>query len=170
MFKIISESPEDADQIEALLDRVFGPDRHGKASYAFRRSVAPVPELCLVARDGERLVGTIRFWPVMIGAAPALLLGPVGVSPDRQKIGVGRSLIGRGHAVARSLGHKIVLLVGAGDYYCRFGYWPAAAHGISMPGEAAQRLLIHELAVGSLQGVSGELIQPAGKIASGPVA
>ncbi len=161
MFKIVPERPEDAGQIETLLDQVFGADRHNKASYTFRRTVAPIPELSLVARDGELIVGTLRFWPVVIGEVSALLLGPIGVSLDRQKTGIGRALIARGHALGQSLGHKIVLLVGDGNYYCRFGYGPASAHGIEMPGEAPQRLLVHELRPGALNGISGDvLIQP----------
>ena len=116
MFKILPERPQDASQIETLLDQVFGPTRQTKASYAFRRTVAPIPELCLVARDGEKIVGTLRFWPVRVGDSQALLLGPIGVSPDRQKTGIGRALMARGHAVGQSLGHKFVLLVGDVDY------------------------------------------------------
>jgi len=157
MFKILPERPQDTNQIEILLDQVFGPDRHNKASYAYRTSVAPIPEMCLVARDGDLIVGTLRFWPVMIGDEPALLLGPVGVSPDRQKTGIGRALIARGHFLGRLGGHKIVLLVGDNNYYCRFGYVPAAGLGIIMPGEAPERLLVHELFAGSLVGISGEI-------------
>jgi len=177
MFKILPERPNDALQIETLLDRVFGPNRQTKASYAFRHPVAPIADLCLVARDGEDIVGTLRFWPVLIGGEsnPALLLGPIGVSPDRQKTGIGRALISRGHSLGQSLGHKIVLLVGDVNYYCRFGYSPAMGHGITMPNEAPERLLVHELLAGSLNGVTGDILacdgpQPVGKIAAGAVA
>ena len=175
MFKIVSESPEDIPQIETLLDQVFGPNRHDKASYAFRRTVTPLADLCLVARDGGAVVGTLRFWPVRIGTVPSLLLGPIGVAPNRQNNGIGRALIAHGHFIGQALGHKIVSLVGDGNYYCRFGYLPAASHGIYMANEAPDRLLVHELVAGSLKGVSGEILtgeglQPVGKVAARPVA
>ena len=175
MFKILPERPQDLNQIEYLLDQVFGTGRHNKASYAFRSTVSPIAEMCLVARDGDLVVGTLRFWPVMIGDELALLLGPVGVSPDRQKMGIGRALIARGHFLGRLMGYKIILLVGDKNYYCRFGYVPAADLGITMPGEAPERVLVHELVSGSLAGVCGEISvagssQPAQKIAPGPVA
>ena len=177
MFNILPERKKDAPQIEALLDQVFGETRHTKASYAFRRPAPPIPDLCLVARDGEYIVGTLRFWPVKIGspAIPALLLGPIGVSPDRQKQGIGRALIARGHLLGQFLGYKIVLLVGDVNYYCRFGYSPASAQGITMANEAPERLLVHELRAGSLNGVSGDILacdgtQPDGKVVTGAVA
>ena len=175
MFKILPERPQDAIQIENLLDHVFGPDRHNKASYAFRDTIAPIPDMCLVARDGDLVVGTLRFWPVMIGDELALLLGPLGVAPDHQKTGIGRALIARGHFLGRLGGYKVVLLVGDKNYYCRFGYVPAAARGISMPGEAPERLLAYELIAGSLAGVSGDIsiassFQPDRQIAPRPVA
>ena len=42
-----------------LLDRAFGSDRHAKTSYRYRDSVAPLGELCLVARVAGVLVGAI---------------------------------------------------------------------------------------------------------------
>jgi len=159
MFFILPERPEDAEAIETLLDDAFGPDRHNKASYAFRQDVPPVPGLSFSARSGNRLVGTIRFWPVTVGntTTPCLLLGPLGVAPEMRSYGIGRGLVCRGHMMAEELGYKLVLLVGEEKYYSRFGYKPAHPHGLAMPGENPARLQVHELAEGALQGVSGEL-------------
>ncbi len=162
MFRILTEKPEDSGPIETLLNQVFGPDRQGKTSYTYRHNIAAIADLCLVARDRDKVVGSLRFWPVNVGHTGALLLGPIGVSPDRQKTGIGRALMARGHFLARSKGYGIVLLVGNGDYYCRFGYMPAGDYGISMANEQPHRLLVHELRSGVLRGVSGEvLIKPA---------
>ena len=72
MYKILRERPADAGDIEQLLDLAFGPDRLAKTSYRYRDGVAPVSALSWIARDGERLVGTIRYWPIQVGAADAL--------------------------------------------------------------------------------------------------
>ncbi len=168
MHRIISQRAADAAEIEALLDLAFGPDRFTKTSYRYRRGVAEVAALGLVARGGGRpgrLIGTIRYWPVEIGehgsplgcpgASPALLLGPLAVAPDRRAEGIGAELIGRSLARARRAGGRIVVAVGRLDYYGRFGFGRAAAHGIQMPGEAADRLLVRALADGALATVRG---------------
>jgi predicted N-acetyltransferase YhbS len=159
MFMILPERPQDEAAIEDLLDVAFGPDRHAKMSYAFRQDTPPVTGLSFAARSGDKLVGTIRFWSLIIGDTPipALLLGPLGVAPERQNYGIGRGLICRGHMLAEELGYKLVLLVGDEKYYSRFGYHKAAPHGLTMPGEDPSRLLVHEIQAAALQGVSGPL-------------
>lgn len=161
MFEITAERPEDAAAIESLLDETFGPDRHAKVSYRYRDGVAPERRLCLVARDGGRLVGSIRHWPVIIGTAatPALLLGPVAVAADCGGRGIGRALVQRGLAEAAALGHRIVLLVSDLDYYRRFGFQPAPP-AIVMPGERPERVMVARLVPGALDGVRG-VVQPA---------
>lgn len=160
MFMILPERPADDAAIETLLDSAFGPDRHAKTSYSFRQDTLPVPGMSFVARTGPHVVGTIRFWPVMLSdgdAVPALLLGPLGVAPERQNYGIGRGLVCRGHMMAEELGYQLVLLVGEEKYYSRFGYKPAAPYGLSMPGEDPARLMVHELKSGALDKVAGDV-------------
>jgi predicted N-acetyltransferase YhbS len=155
------EQPHDAPAIELLLDEAFGVDRHNKQSYRYRRLTGPVPELCLVAREGGRLVGTVRHWPVTIVGdqrmTPALLLGPIGVAADRRSLKIGDRLMRESLRRALDLGYAIVLLVGDLSYYGRFGFRPAAARGIDMPGEQPHRLQVLELQPGALEGVAGDL-------------
>jgi predicted N-acetyltransferase YhbS len=153
--------------IEGLLDRTFGPDRKAKTSYRYRAGIRPVDALALVAFENGRLVGTIRFWPIRIGARPALLLGPLGVAPERQGAGIGRGLVRTGLARAAALGHEAVLLVGDPDYYRRLGFRPAAPLGIVMPGEAPERLMVQELAPGALDGLAGEVRRADGSAIRG---
>src|SRR4051812_50141854 len=89
MIEISFEGPEHGPEIEHLLDLSFGPDRGRKVSYRYRRSVAPVADLCLVAAEGGRLVGAIRHWPVRLRGRSALLLGPLAIDPARRGQGIG---------------------------------------------------------------------------------
>ena len=161
MFVISAERPGDGPAIEALLDRAFGPDRHTRIAYRYRRDVAPVPGLGLIALDrgADALVGSIRYWPVTIGAGtPALLLGPLAVAPGRGGEGIGRDLMRQSLDLAQARGNGIVLLVGRQDYYGKFGFRPASPHGIAMPDETPQRLLVAELAPNALAGVGGDVL------------
>ena len=155
------EQPQDNAAIDALLDEAFGADRHRKQSYRYRHMTAPVGELCLVVREDDRLVATVRHWPVTIVGddkmTPALLLGPIAVAADRRNIRIGDRLMRESLRRALELGHNIVLLVGDLSYYGRFGFRPAALRGITMPGEQPHRLQLLELQAGALDGVSGDL-------------
>lgn len=163
------EQPNDAAAIELLLDEAFGVDRHNKQSYRYRHLTGPVAGLCLVAREAGRVVGTVRHWPVTIVGdrrmTPALLLGPIGVAADRRSLRVGDRLMRESLRRALELGHAIVLLVGDLSYYGRFGFRPAAARGIGMPGEQPHRLQLLELQPDALAGVAGDLwpVQSKGK-------
>ena len=161
MFEIARQRPQDAAEIETLLDLSFGPGRHRKTSYRYRRDVTQADRLGLVARTGGRLVGTIRYWPVAIGRAgtPALLLGPLAVAPGWHGQGIGAGLICQSLGRAARAGDRLVVAVGRLDYYRRFGFVAAAGHGIHMPGEADERLLVRALADGALAGAAGP-VQP----------
>ncbi len=144
MFHLRPEAPTDGPAIETLLDRVFGIRRQHKTSYRYRVGIEPVRALCLVAERDGRLVGTIRYWPVRVGAAPALLLGPVATAPDHEGNGIGRALVTTSLERAAGLGHELVLLVGDRRYYARFGFAPAPP-SILMPGEDPARLQFKRL-------------------------
>lgn len=143
MFELRCQLPADAPAIETLLDRTFGPDRHAKASYAFRRGVADVARFARVAVAGGdgRLIGTIRYWPVAIAGTPALLLGPLGVEPELRGRGIGRTLVRVSlAAVHAEPSAPAVLLVGDPAYYRPLGFAAAPAATV-MPGEDPARLL-----------------------------
>lgn len=163
---ILPERPCDAAAIEALLDRAFGPGRGAKTVYRLRAGVPHLTELSLVAADGGRLVGSLRFWPVAIaGASPALLLGPLAVAPERRAEGIGAALMRAGLARAAALGHRIVLLVGDAPYYRRFAFSGGLTRTLDLPGPVDRdRFLGLELVPGALHGLSGMLtpVLPAG--------
>lgn len=158
-------TPFDDHAIAHLLDVSFGSDRHSKTSYRLREGNAPVPGLSLVVRDaGVVLSGTISFWPLAIGEKqnPALLLGPLAVHPDRQKLGIGLALMEEGIARAKGQGHALLLLVGDEPYYARVGFKKLPRDLIALPGPVnPDRFLYLELKPGALDGVSGLAQVPA---------
>ncbi|MGE0719238.1 MAG: GNAT family N-acetyltransferase [Alphaproteobacteria bacterium] len=149
----------DAAQIEALLDRAFGPDRKKKSSYRLRDGVPAIPSLSFVnVLDDGRITATLRFWPIAIGEEriPALLLGPLAVEPGMQGLGFGKALMRHGLEMARAEGHAIVVLVGDPDYYRPFGFSRALTRDLAMPGPTdPERFLALELEPGALEGIAG---------------
>lgn len=149
-----------AGAVERLYDDVFGPARFHKASYLFREGVDPIRELSWIALEGDRLVGAIRYWPILVGETghTALLLGPLAIAQDRAGKGIGRALMFKTLDLAAQLGHDLVLLVGDVEYYKRFGFVPATPHGFVMPGESRpDRLQVAPLKDNVLGRIAGEV-------------
>ncbi|NNF90185.1 MAG: N-acetyltransferase [Boseongicola sp.] len=149
------ETPEDWWEVEALYDLCFAPGRTALSSYRLRDGVQTVSELSLVARDELGLVaGAIRYWPVRVGQAPTLLLGPVAVHPTHQGEGIGGLLIEG--SLARANGWDRVLLVGDAPYYGRFGFAPV--RGVEMPPPTnPDRVLGRALVDGAWDGITGQV-------------
>lgn len=157
MIELRPETGEDWWEVEALYDLCFAPGREALSSYRLRDDIPPVSGLSLVARDEARiLAGAIRFWPVRVGEAPALLLGPVAVHPTHQGEGLGGVLIRDGLAAAGTSGWERVLLVGDQPYYSRFGFEPLT--GVVMPPPTnPERVLGQAIRAGAWDGVQGDV-------------
>lgn len=155
MYELRPERAEDWWEVEALYDSSFGPGREGLSSYRLREGVGQVMGLSLVARDAERiLAGAIRYWPVRVGAAEALLLGPVAVHPTRQGEGLGGLLMERSLKIATRRGWGRVMLVGDAPYYGRFGF--SKLEGVTMPPPTnPERVLGRDLDEDAWQGIRG---------------
>ena len=155
---ILAETADDAQAIEQLTARTFGPGRYAKTAYRIREEVAHIPELSFTARVGTLLVGSVRLSPILIGKAKALLLGPLTVEPPFRDRGIGQALIARALEVAKEKGHRLVVLVGDEPYYGKAGFKPIPKGQVSLGGPVDPvRLLVAELALGAFDGVSGAI-------------
>lgn len=155
MIRLDEETAQDWWEVEALLDLCFAPGREALSSYRLRDDVAPVAPLCLVARDDAGiLAAAVRYWPVLVGGAAALLLGPIAVHPTRQGEGLGGLLMRESMVLAPPLGWSRVLLVGDAPYYGRFGF-RRLDEVVMPPPTNPERVLGHDLAPGAWDGVSG---------------
>jgi predicted N-acetyltransferase YhbS len=155
---ILPEAPDDAVAIERLHERTFGPGRYAKTAYRLREQVEHIRELSFTARIGTLLIGSVRLSPIRIGAAKALLLGPVTVEPAFRDRGVGQALIERALKDAKERGHRLVILVGDEAYYEKCGFKRIPRGRAIMPGPVdPARLLLAELAEGAFEGVSGPI-------------
>lgn len=133
-------SSADPKAVEALLDAAFGADRHGRTAYRIREGTVAVPRLSFAAFNGQNLVGTLQSWPVFVGDAPVTLVGPVAVSPDVQRGGIGRMLM---TALMDAAGEAPMVMIGDPEYYGRFfGFTADATGGWDAPGPVERRRLL----------------------------
>lgn len=154
MWEIRPERPEEAAIVEALVEKSFGPGRYAKSAYRLREGVDPQAGLSFVAVEDGALRGSVRFWPVMVGATPALLLGPLAVESERRGRGMGIQLMQRALEEARARGHRAVILVGDLPYYARVGFAPIG--NVRLPGPVDRsRVLGLALADGALETLQG---------------
>jgi predicted N-acetyltransferase YhbS len=155
---IRAETADDAEAIERLHERTFGPGRYAKTAYRLREAGPHSLALSFTARVGTLLVGSVRLSQIRIGETPALLLGPLTVEPPFRDRGIGFALIERALAEARAQGHRLALLVGDEPYYGRAGFKRVPKGRAVMPGPVdPERLLVAELAAGAFDGVSGPI-------------
>lgn len=157
MYALNNEQPEERWEVEELLNLCFGPGREALSSYRLRDGRDPIAGLCLIARDGEgTLAATVRYWPVMVGEHPSLLLGPIAVHPTRQGEGVGALIVAESLEKARELQWKRVLLVGDAPYFGRLGF--SQLKGIEMPPPTnPNRVLGLALAPNAWDGITGKV-------------
>jgi predicted N-acetyltransferase YhbS len=166
---ILPETVNDAQAIERLHERTFGPGRFVLSAYRLREHVDHVLDLSFTARIGTLLVGSVRQLPVCVGDTRALLLGPLTVEPPFRGRGIGRALLDRALKDAGAKGHRLVLLVGDEPYYGRIGFKPVPKGTATMPGPVDyNRLLVMELVADAFSGVSGA-IRPDWSKARDPV-
>ena len=153
MYRLEQETSADRWEVEALYDTCFAPGREALSSYRLRDGVPPVARLCLVARDPDGiLAGAIRFWPVHVGRAEALLLGPVAVHPTRQGEGLGGLLMREGLTRAEQDRWPRIMLVGDEPYYRRFGF--TRLDGVEMPPPTNPARV---LGIGDWAGITGKV-------------
>ncbi|WP_424984954.1 GNAT family N-acetyltransferase [Microbulbifer sp. S227A] len=157
MIELKPETGQDWWEVEALYDLCFAPGREALSSYRLRDDIPPVAGLSLVARDEAGiLAGAIRYWPVRVGGAAVLLLGPVAVHPTHQGEGLGGVLIRDSLAAASANGWDRVMLVGDYPYYSRFGF-ELLSDVIMPPPTNPDRVLGQAIRDGAWDGVRGEV-------------
>ncbi len=156
---ILPETAADADAIERLHERTFGPGRYARSAYRIREGRAHELLLSFTARIGTLMVGSVRLTPVRVGETPALLLGPLTVEPPFRERGIGTALIARALQEAKAQGHRLVLLVGDELYYGKSGFKRIPKGQVKMPGPVdPDRLLVAELQPGAFDKVSGMIL------------
>jgi putative acetyltransferase len=113
----------------------FGRELEAQIVDDIRESPAFIPDLSLVAEADGTVVGHVLISRGCVepSGEAILLLGPIGVLPDRQGQGIGRALTEAALEGARRLGAPCVALIGDPALYERFGFVHAEPLGVLPP-------------------------------------
>lgn len=163
LLRLLRERPRDGAAIEEMTAAAFGPDRFHKTVYRLREDVPAIKDLCFVCLDHkDRLVASIRNWPILINEKwPAVMLGPLAISPELRGLGYGKALMWHSMAQSRLQGHSRIILVGDPEYYQQFGFRRDLTLHLQLPGWVEERrFLALELVAGSMIGVNGMIGKP----------
>ncbi|MFK8250540.1 GNAT family N-acetyltransferase [Ancylobacter terrae] len=164
---LLPEKPSDDAAIERLVARTFGPGRFARTAFRLREGNPHRRDLSFTAHIGTMLVGSVRLTPILIGAAPALLLGPLTVEPPFRSHGIGRRLCERALAAAKEAGATRVLLVGDEPYYGRLGFVRVPKGQIVLPGPVdPARLLLATLDGAAIDSVAGAVRRDPPRVAA----
>ncbi len=152
-----ADCPVSEDLIVGLVERALGINWTTKSSHQLRIGRDPIKDISLVAFIDDKLVGTVRLWPIQAGnAGDALLLGPLAIEPALQGKGLGQAMLHKVIKLAGDAGHGAIVLVGDAPYYERVGFSAKPTWFLRMPGRYDQnRLLGYELKKGYLEGYDG---------------
>ncbi|MCB1448516.1 MAG: N-acetyltransferase [Nitratireductor sp.] len=160
-LKIAPETAEQNEAVEWLGARAFGPGRFARAAFRLREGVGHERAFSFTAvledgNGGHVLAGSVRLTRILIGDNPALMLGPLVVSPHFKNLGIGRELMNRSLRMVRLAGERFVFLVGDEPYYRKFGFKALPVGRIILPGPAdPARMLYCEMQAGALSDYSG---------------
>ncbi len=137
--------------VDALLDSAFGADRRARTAYKLREGVPEVADLSFACIDGQTLLGTIQCWPVALLTVSAqlfqlTLVGPVAVSPDLQRGGIGRTMMTHMLKAAEAHSYDALMMIGDPEYYERFfGFSAEATAHWELPGPFERRRLLAKI-------------------------
>lgn len=160
-LSIAPEREADTRAVDALINRAFGPGRYTKISERLREGNRMRADLSFTAVAAGEVVGAVRLWPIIVGEARGLFLGPIAVEGGWRKHGIGGDLIQKAVEAGEAAGEAYVFLVGDLALFGQYGFEVVPKGTIRMPGPANQsRILWRALKPGGLDGVTGQAHVP----------
>ncbi len=126
-----TETAADQKEIQALVVAAF--KQKNEADLVDRLRSAGALTLSIVAERDGVIVGHVAVSPVtIVGREDAKWfgLGPIAVSPDCQRQGIGAALMHKALKETAAIGGQGMVLLGNPAYYARFGFQPSTDFGL----------------------------------------
>ncbi len=163
------EEGRDQAAVSAILEAAFAADPSAEGPPEDDAEVRLVemlrleadPVIALVAEEATsgEVVGHIVFSPVTARELPGrslMGLGPMAVSPQHQRSGIGSMLVQSGLELCRKLETDGVVVLGHPQYYPRFGFEPSTRFNIRSEYDVPEDVfMVLELRPGALDSALG---------------
>ena len=131
---IRNEQENDKDEIDKLYGSSFGPGRYAKSTFRYREKYDHLIDISKVIIYQNRLIGSVRFWNILVNGKNSLLLGPIAMHRDFRGRGFGMELLKTSIMNCKNLGHNLIILVGDIPYYSKAGFKRIGHKKISFEG------------------------------------
>jgi putative acetyltransferase len=92
-----------------------------------------IPGLSFTALKEDGPVGHVTASRARVATSSVVAVGPIGVLPEHQGVGIGSALMNALLTAADAADLPMVVLLGAPQYYGRFGFRPAQELGVMSP-------------------------------------
>lgn len=116
------EKLQDNDGIEELYGLSFSPGRYVKTVFRMREKSDHLINISHVLLIEDNIIGSVRYWNILVNSDPTLLLGPVVIHPDFRGKGYGKELLERSVQNCKINNFKLIFLVGDFFYYSKIGF------------------------------------------------
>lgn len=118
-----------------------------------------IPELDLVAEADGKIAGSIIYSKSKLtdekgNEKDILTFGPLSVSPEYQRKGIGKALIEHSFIKAAELGYDTVVIFGSPSNYISRGFKSCKKYNVSLNGYFPTAMLVKELKENALDGRS----------------
>lgn len=119
---IRKEQEIDNTEINTLYTNSFGPGRYAKSAFRYREKYDHLIDISQVLICQNKLIGSVRFWNILVNNKKSLLLGPIVMHRDYRGQGFGKRLLKDSILNCKNLGHNLIILVGDLSYYSKVGF------------------------------------------------
>ena len=122
-----------------------------------------IPELTFVIELDGKVVGSIFYSHAKVINSvgtefKVITFGPVSITPNLHRQGLGRLLITHSINEAKNPGHRAIIIGGYPYHYEPYGFVGSKKYGISMPdGEFYVGIQVLPLYDGALDGITGQI-------------
>ena len=116
------EQYQDNESIEELYSLSFSPGRYVKSAFRMREKYSHLIDISYVSTIGRNIIGSLRYWNILVNSEPALLLGPVVIHPKYRGKGYGQELLKFSLQNCKLNNFKLIILIGDLIYYSKIGF------------------------------------------------